>query len=113
MRAAVLTSVDGAFELRDVPDPVGGEKVLVRVRAAGVNFADVLVRRGRGWPIPGLPPAIRRAVGGRARGGRAGEGLPAARLGRGCVGGDRAGAPRRAERRAVRLLSRPPAAARS
>src|SRR5712691_11684720 len=58
MRAAVLTSVDGAFELRDVPDPVGGEKVLVRVRAAGVNFADVLVRRGRYPQMPELPAVL-------------------------------------------------------
>src|SRR5258708_29547818 len=58
MRAAVLTSVDGAFELRDVPDPVGGEKVLVRVRAAGVNFADVLIRRGRYPQMPELPAVL-------------------------------------------------------
>ena len=31
MRAAVLPGVDAPFELRDVPDPVGGEKVVVRV----------------------------------------------------------------------------------
>src|SRR5258708_17518458 len=58
MRAAVLTSVDGAFELRDVPDPVGGEKVLVRGRAAGVNFADVRVRRGRYPQMPELPAVL-------------------------------------------------------
>ncbi len=59
MRAAVLTSVGGTFELRDVPDPVpDGGKVLVRVRAAGINFADVLVRRGRYPQMPELPAVL-------------------------------------------------------
>ena len=58
MRAAVLTEVDGPFELRDVPDPTQGEKVVVRVRAAGINFADVLVRRGRYPQMPELPAVL-------------------------------------------------------
>lgn len=59
MRAAVLPSVDGPFELRDVPEPSAeGGKVLVRVRAAGVNFADVLVRRGRYPQMPELPAVL-------------------------------------------------------
>jgi NADPH2:quinone reductase len=58
VRAAVLTGVDGPFELRDLPDPVAGEKVLVRVRAAGINFADVLVRRGRYPQMPELPAVL-------------------------------------------------------
>src|ERR1700712_3101009 len=58
MRAAVLTGVDGPFEVRDVPDPVAGEKVLVRVRAAGVNFADVLIRRGRYPQMPDFPAVL-------------------------------------------------------
>jgi NADPH2:quinone reductase len=58
VRAAVLTSVDGPFEIRDVPDPVQGEKVVVRVRAAGINFADVLVRRGRYPQMPELPAVL-------------------------------------------------------
>ncbi|HXH97248.1 MAG TPA: zinc-binding dehydrogenase [Gaiellaceae bacterium] len=59
MKAAVLTGVDGAFELRDLPDPaVEGERVLVRVRAAGVNFADVLIRRGRYPQMPELPAVL-------------------------------------------------------
>src|SRR5260221_13338793 len=95
MRAAVLTGVDGAFELRDVPDPVGGEKVLVRVRAAGVNFADVLVRRGRGPPMPPLPPGLGSAVAGGRGDGARGVAFPSG------GGGDagrapRAGAARRA-----------------
>jgi NADPH2:quinone reductase len=59
VRAAVLPSVDGPFELRDVPEPSAeGGKVLVRVRAAGVNFADVLVRRGRYPQMPELPAVL-------------------------------------------------------
>ena len=58
MRAAVINEVDGPFEVLDVPDPVGGEKVVVRVRAAGVNFADVLVRHGRYPQMPELPTVL-------------------------------------------------------
>jgi NADPH:quinone reductase len=58
VRAAVLNDVDGPFEVRDLPDPVHGEKVVVRVRAAGINFADVLVRRGRYPQMPELPAVL-------------------------------------------------------
>lgn len=59
MRAAVLTGVDGPFELRDVADPPAEtDRVLVRVRAAGVNFADVLIRRGRYPQMPELPAVL-------------------------------------------------------
>jgi NADPH2:quinone reductase len=63
LRAALLREVDGPFELVDLPDPEsdGPEsdgKVLVRVRAAGVNFADVLVRRGRYPQMPELPAVL-------------------------------------------------------
>ena len=58
MRAAVLTRVDGPFELRDVPDPTPNGKALVRVRAAGINFADVLIRRGRYPQMPELPTVL-------------------------------------------------------
>ncbi|HYA08719.1 MAG TPA: NADPH:quinone oxidoreductase family protein [Gaiellaceae bacterium] len=59
MRAAVLSSVGGPFELLDLPDPaVEGGQVLVRVRAAGVNFADVLIRRGRYPQMPELPVVL-------------------------------------------------------
>lgn len=56
MKAAVLTGVDGAFEVREAPDPEG--EVVVRVRAAGVNFADVLIRRGRYPQMPELPAIL-------------------------------------------------------
>ena len=59
MRAAVIPAVDAPFELHDLPDPaVEGERVLVRVRAAGVNFADVLIRRGRYPQMPELPAVL-------------------------------------------------------
>ena len=58
MRAAVLREVDGPFELVDVPDPVADGKVLVRVRAAGINFADVLIRRGLYPQMPELPAIL-------------------------------------------------------
>src|SRR5258706_6539536 len=85
MRAAVLTGVDGAFELRDVPDPVGGEKVLVRVRAAGVNFADVLVRRGRDPPMPQLPAGLGSGIAGGLEGG--GRAMGVSSGGGGCTRG--------------------------
>lgn len=58
MRAAVLSNVDGTFELRDVPDPQAEGRVVVRVRAAGINFADVLIRRGRYPQMPELPVVL-------------------------------------------------------
>ena len=56
MRAAVLNEVDGPFEVRDVPDPEG--EVIVRVRAAGINFLDILIRRGRYPQMPELPAIL-------------------------------------------------------
>jgi len=56
MRAAVLPSVDAPFELRDLPEPSGD--ALVRVRAAGINFADVLIRRGRYPQMPDFPVVL-------------------------------------------------------
>jgi NADPH:quinone reductase len=56
LRAAVLPAVDAAFELRDVDEPAG--QVVVRVKAAGVNFADVLIRRGRYPQMPELPVVL-------------------------------------------------------
>ncbi|HSB54321.1 MAG TPA: zinc-binding dehydrogenase, partial [Gemmatimonadales bacterium] len=64
MRAVVHAGAGGTevLQLRDVEAPVPGpEQIRVRVRAAGLNRADVLQRKGRypappGWPadIPGL-----------------------------------------------------------
>jgi len=58
MRAAVLTAVDAPFELRDVPDPGGEGKAVVHVRAAGINFADVMIRRGVYPQMPELPAIL-------------------------------------------------------
>ena len=59
MKAAVLPAVDAPFELRDVPDPVPQDgEVLVRVRAAGINFLDVLIRRGRYPQMPEFPAVL-------------------------------------------------------
>jgi NADPH2:quinone reductase len=58
LRAALLREVDGPFEVVDVPEPAPDGKVLVRVRAAGVNFADVMVRRGVYPQMPELPAVL-------------------------------------------------------
>lgn len=59
MRAAILPAVDAPFELRDVPDPVPQDgEALVRVRAAGINFLDILIRRGRYPQMPELPAVL-------------------------------------------------------
>ncbi|MGH3008315.1 MAG: quinone oxidoreductase family protein [Gaiellaceae bacterium] len=59
MKAALLSAVDGPFELTDVPDPeVGDGQALVRVRAAGLNFLDVLIRHGRYPQMPELPAVL-------------------------------------------------------
>jgi NADPH:quinone reductase len=64
VRAAVLSSVDGAFELRDLPEPDATGRAYVRVRAAGINYADVLIRRGRYPQMPELPVVLGSEVAG-------------------------------------------------
>ena len=59
MRAAVLPAVDAPFELREAADPVPKDgEALVHVRAAGINFLDVLIRRGRYPQMPELPAVL-------------------------------------------------------
>jgi NADPH2:quinone reductase len=59
LKAAVLPAVDAPFELRDVPEPELGERqAIVRVRAAGLNFLDVLIRHGRYPQMPELPAVL-------------------------------------------------------
>jgi NADPH2:quinone reductase len=41
-----------------MPDPAADGKALVRVRAAGINFADIMVRRGQYPQMPELPAVI-------------------------------------------------------
>jgi len=59
LRAAILPAVDAPFELREVTEPVPQDgEALVRVRAAGINFLDVLIRRGRYPQMPELPTVL-------------------------------------------------------
>jgi NADPH:quinone reductase len=59
LRAAILPAVDAPFELREVDDPVPQDgEALVRVRAAGINFLDVLIRRGRYPQMPEFPAVL-------------------------------------------------------
>lgn len=59
MRAVVITEPGGpevlAYQERADPPEPGGDQVLVRVRAAGVNRADILQRRGL-YPAPAGAP---------------------------------------------------------
>jgi NADPH:quinone reductase len=58
LKAILLRETGGPeqLELTDVPDPEPRDgEVVVRVRAAGINFLDVLVRQGRYAQQPELP----------------------------------------------------------
>jgi NADPH2:quinone reductase len=58
MRAVVI-GAGSSLEVRERPDPEPGQgQVLVRVRAAGVNAADLLQRRGLYPAPPGVPTDI-------------------------------------------------------
>ena len=58
MRAAVLHEIGAPLAVEDVPDPEPGPgRSVVDVRAAGINFADVLIRLGH-YPQPPPLPAI-------------------------------------------------------
>src|SRR2546430_9180232 len=57
MRATTI--VDGHVEVREAPDPVPGKgEVLVAVRAAGLNAADLMQVKGFYPAPPGSPPDI-------------------------------------------------------
>ena len=57
MRAVIVR--DGSLDVEERPDPEPGKgELLVRVRAAGVNGADMLQRRGAYPAPPGSPPDI-------------------------------------------------------
>ncbi len=57
MRAAVIH--DGRLEIEERPDPVPGDgEVLIRVRACGVNGADIMQRAGNYPAPPGAPQDI-------------------------------------------------------
>src|SRR5512135_2364442 len=95
MRAVVITRPGGpeVLELREVaaPEPGPGE-VLVRVRAAGLNRADILQRKGHYPAPPGAPadiPGLEYAGVVAALGPTAGEGAGAGGEGRRWAIGDR------------------------
>jgi NADPH2:quinone reductase len=61
VRAVVLRETGGPdrLELAEIPEPAPGDgQVVVHVRAAGINFADVLVRLGRYPQAPELPTVL-------------------------------------------------------
>jgi NADPH:quinone reductase-like Zn-dependent oxidoreductase len=60
MRQAVISrhGPPEVFEIREAPDPAPGpDEIRIRVRASGVNFADVLARLGL-YPDAPKPPAV-------------------------------------------------------
>ena len=73
MRAVVLEATGGPEQLvvQDVPAPDAGEgTVIVDVRAAGINFADVLIRLGRYPQMPELPVVLGSEIAGELDGKR-------------------------------------------
>ena len=74
MRAAVLRGVGGPEQLvvEEVPEPeaTADGRVVVDVRAAGINFADVLIRLGMYPQMPELPAVLGSEVAGELDGAR-------------------------------------------
>ena len=65
MKAAVLHEVGKPFSVEDVTEPEAGEgQSVVEVRAAGINFADVLIRNGQYPQPPPLPVVLGNEVAG-------------------------------------------------
>jgi NADPH2:quinone reductase len=67
VKAVVLREVGGDLTLEDWPEPTGS---VVDVRAAGVNFADILIRRGLYPQAPDLPHVLGNEVAGELGGRR-------------------------------------------
>jgi dehydrogenase len=58
MKAAVIPEVNAAWEIQDVPTPRPGPgEVLIRVRASGICYNDVLITHGI-IPFPPFSPAV-------------------------------------------------------
>jgi NADPH2:quinone reductase len=73
VRAVLLRETGGPeqLEVTDVPEPEPRDgQALVRVRAAGINFLDVLVRQGRYPQAPPLPTILGSEVAGEVEGRR-------------------------------------------
>jgi NADPH2:quinone reductase len=65
MKAAVLYETGAPLVVEEVPEPEPGEgQGVVDVRAAGVNFADVLIRAGRYPQPPELPTILGNEIAG-------------------------------------------------
>ncbi len=65
MRAAVLHETGKPLSAEDVPEPEAGDgQSIVDVRAAGINFADVLIRNGMYPQPPELPTILGNEVAG-------------------------------------------------
>jgi len=59
LKAVLLPAVDAPFELSEIADPVPEDgEALVQVRAAGINFLDILIRRGRYPQMPEFPAVL-------------------------------------------------------
>ena len=73
MKAVVLEGTGGPenLVLRDLPDPVAGDgQAVVDVRAAGINFADVLIRTANYPQMPELPTVLGSEIAGELDGQR-------------------------------------------
>ncbi len=73
MKAVVLEAIGGPEQLvvQEVPEPAAGDTgAIVDVRAAGINFADVLIRLGRYPQMPELPTVLGSEVAGELEGHR-------------------------------------------
>ena len=65
MKAAVLHEVGGPLSVDEVPEPDPGEgQSVIDVKAAGINFADVLIRNGQYPQPPPLPVILGNEVAG-------------------------------------------------
>jgi NADPH:quinone reductase-like Zn-dependent oxidoreductase len=92
VRAVVLPRNGGfeVFEMQDRPEPsLGPGRVRVRVRAAGVNFADLMARQGLYPDAPDLPSILGYEVAGEVE--AVGEGVEAYKPGDRVMAGCRFG----------------------
>ncbi len=65
MKAAVLHETGKPLSVEDVPEPeAGGGQSVVDVKAAGINFADVLIKNGMYPQPPELPTVLGNEVAG-------------------------------------------------
>jgi NADPH:quinone reductase-like Zn-dependent oxidoreductase len=92
MRAVVIPRHGGpeVLEVRERPDPlVGPGEIRVAVRAAGINFADLMARSGTYPDAPPLPSVIGYDVAGEVE--SVGEGVTSFKVGDRVLGGTRFG----------------------